>query len=193
MESDTPVESDSPEPAPPEDIESATPVPVQDDDALSLELIEKITAGPAPLKFMAPVTQVPPRGHEGPPSAKGIEIVTPNQRPTVSPQVKEPIVKSSADHRTDQKKVAGLSHPSVVPPSAVRKIDGQYAVWILGSAQGVKVGDEVSLVRGGEKIGRGQVIAVRADDCDLEIAETYAVASVAVGDGVKLLKRAITP
>ncbi len=181
------IESDTSVPAPPEVIESVTPVPAQDPDSpLTTAFIEAATAPPAPVNFIEPVIPVLP-----PPKVN--ETVTQNEKSTGISQVEEPVVKSPIDHRVPQKKFVGPSHLSVVEPSTVRKVDGQYAIWNHGSAQGVQVGDEVKLVRGAEQIGRGQVIAVRANDCDVEIAETYAVASVAVGDGVKLLRRSFTP
>ena len=178
----------------PEVIRALTAVPespTQDQDvALSPEAIKALTAVPAPTKFIEPVPPI--RNRDVAPLPRVTEVVTQNEKTTGRSQVVEPAVKPPIAQRVPQKKV-GPSQLSVGEPSMVRKVDGQYAVWNHGSAQGVQVGDEVKLVRGAEQIGRGQVIAVRANDCDLEIAETYAVASVSVGDRVKPLGRAVMP
>lgn len=188
------IEADTAVPESPSVIESAPPVPAPDEDpVLTPADIEAAMAALAPANLIEPVaTPVPARDRDVAPLPKVTEVVTQNEKTTGRSQVVEPAVKPPIAQRVPQKKV-GPSQLSVGEPSMVRKVDGQYAVWNHGSAQGVQVGDEVKLVRGAEQIGRGQVIAVRANDCDLEIAETYAVASVAVGDRVKPLGRAVMP
>jgi hypothetical protein len=191
------IETNAAVPESPSVIEPVAPVPVPEEEhVLTPADIENATAPLAPANLTEPVTPhpvtpVPARDSDVAPLPKVSEVVTQNEKTTVRSQVVEQVVKP-IDHRVPQKK-NGPSQLSVGEPSMVRKVDGQYAVWNHGSAQGVQVGDEVKLVRGAAQIGRAQVIAVRANDCDLEIVETYAVALVAVGDRVKPLGRAIMP
>jgi ribosomal protein L24 len=179
--------------ASPSVIEPVASASAQDRAALSSEAIQ-VAAVPAAPKVITSLPPVPAQDQDIALSPQAIEAVIQAEKVTRTSPVEGPPVKAPVEHRVHRKAVVVPAQPIVAnEPSAVRKVDGQYAVWNHGSAQGIEVGDEVKVLRGEEQIGRGQVIAVRENDCDLEISETYAVASVAVGDQVKLLARTITP
>lgn len=62
------------------------------------------------------------------------------------------------------------------------RVEGAYAVWERGAAHGIRPGMELRFLRSELEVGRGQVLSVRARDCDVEVFSTIGIDGLRGGD-----------